>query len=47
MTVRAVGIVTHRQCPETACGVVFMSLEDETGISNSQVLAALYGLGVR
>ncbi|MDB6046837.1 MAG: dnaE2 [Gammaproteobacteria bacterium] len=28
------GIVTHRQRPETASGVVFMSLEDETGISN-------------
>lgn len=28
------GIVTHRQRPETASGVIFMSLEDETGISN-------------
>ncbi|HEY6484362.1 MAG TPA: error-prone DNA polymerase [Steroidobacteraceae bacterium] len=33
-TVRVAGIVTHRQRPETASGVVFMSLEDETGISN-------------
>jgi error-prone DNA polymerase len=32
--VRVAGIVTHRQRPETASGVVFMSLEDETGISN-------------
>ena len=34
LTVRVAGIVTHRQRPETASGVVFMSLEDETGISN-------------
>jgi error-prone DNA polymerase len=32
--VRIAGIVTHRQRPETASGVIFMSLEDETGISN-------------
>jgi error-prone DNA polymerase len=32
--VRVAGIVTHRQRPETASGVLFMSLEDETGISN-------------
>ncbi len=29
--VRVAGIVTHRQRPETASGVVFMTLEDETG----------------
>ena len=34
ITVRVAGIVTHRQRPETASGVVFISLEDETGISN-------------
>jgi len=34
ITVRVAGIVTHRQRPETASGVVFMSLEDETGMSN-------------
>jgi len=34
LTVRVAGIVTHRQRPETASGVIFMSLEDETGISN-------------
>ncbi len=28
------GLVTHRQRPETAGGVVFMSLEDETGMAN-------------
>jgi error-prone DNA polymerase len=30
--VRIAGIVTHRQRPETASGVIF--LEDETGIAN-------------
>jgi len=34
MRVRVAGIVTHRQRPETASGVIFMSLEDETGMSN-------------
>ena len=33
-TVRVAGIVTHRQRPDTKSGVVFMSLEDETGIAN-------------
>jgi error-prone DNA polymerase len=28
------GIVTHRQRPETAKGVVFINLEDETGLLN-------------
>ena len=32
--VRIAGIVTHRQHPETASGVIFMSIEDETGIAN-------------
>jgi error-prone DNA polymerase len=31
---RASGIVTHRQRPETAKGVVFVTLEDETGSVN-------------
>ena len=31
---RASGIVTHRQRPETAHGVVFVTLEDETGAIN-------------
>ena len=34
ITVRVAGIVTHRQRPQTASGVVFISLEDETGIIN-------------
>ncbi|OUL97940.1 hypothetical protein A8M77_34210 [Variovorax sp. JS1663] len=33
-TVRASGIVTHRQRPGTANGVVFATLEDETGTVN-------------
>lgn len=32
--VEACGLVTHRQRPGTASGVVFLSLEDETGIIN-------------
>jgi error-prone DNA polymerase len=32
--VRIAGIVTGRQRPGTASGVLFMSLEDETGTSN-------------
>jgi error-prone DNA polymerase len=31
---RASGIVTHRQRPETAKGVVFVTLEDDTGSIN-------------
>jgi error-prone DNA polymerase len=32
--VRASGLVTHRQRPETAKGVVFVTLEDDTGAVN-------------
>ncbi len=32
--VEVAGIVTHRQQPETAKGVVFINLEDETGLVN-------------
>jgi error-prone DNA polymerase len=32
--VKVAGIVTHRQRPETAHGVRFFNLEDETGIMN-------------
>jgi error-prone DNA polymerase len=32
--VTVAGLVTHRQRPETASGVVFATLEDETGIAN-------------
>jgi error-prone DNA polymerase len=33
-TVLVAGLVTHRQQPGTARGVVFLSLEDETGMAN-------------
>jgi error-prone DNA polymerase len=33
-TVRVGGLVTHLQHPATANGVIFASLEDETGINN-------------
>jgi error-prone DNA polymerase len=33
-TVRVAGMVAHRQRPNTAKGVVFMTLEDETGLLN-------------
>jgi error-prone DNA polymerase len=33
-TVRVAGMVAHRQRPSTAKGVVFMTLEDETGLLN-------------
>jgi len=38
---RACGIVTGRQRPETASGVVFVTLEDETGYVNVVVWAGL------
>ncbi|HEY4372530.1 MAG TPA: OB-fold nucleic acid binding domain-containing protein [Burkholderiales bacterium] len=31
---RTTGLVTHRQRPETAAGVVFITIEDETGHTN-------------
>ena len=40
--VRACGIVTVRQQPGTANGVVFVSLEDETGIANAIVRPRLF-----
>jgi error-prone DNA polymerase len=39
--VRACGIVTNRQQPGTANGVVFVSLEDETGVVQVIVWKAL------
>ena len=36
---RASGLVTHRQRPETAKGVVFVTLEDETGSRQRHRLA--------
>jgi len=38
---RASGIVTHRQRPETAKGVIFVTLEDETGAVNVIVWPAV------
>ncbi|MBE9404605.1 error-prone DNA polymerase [Brachybacterium sp. Marseille-Q2903] len=32
--VRVGGVITHRQRPQTASGITFLSLEDETGILN-------------
>lgn len=32
--VEVAGLVTHRQAPETAGGVVFLNLEDEDGLVN-------------
>jgi error-prone DNA polymerase len=40
--VRVAGITIARQRPHTASGVVFLSLEDETGISNIVVWPSLY-----
>ena len=40
-TARACGIVTGRQRPDTASGVVFVTLEDETGYVNVVVWRAL------
>jgi error-prone DNA polymerase len=39
--VRAAGLVTCRQRPGTASGVVFVTLEDETGLANVVVYARL------
>jgi error-prone DNA polymerase len=39
--VRASGLVTHRQQPETAKGVVFVTLEDDTGLVNVIVWPAV------
>jgi error-prone DNA polymerase len=40
--VRIAGMVSHRQRPGTASGVVFMTLEDETGTTNVVVWPKLY-----
>jgi error-prone DNA polymerase len=41
-TVAVGGLVTHRQQPGTARGVVFLSLEDETGMANIICLPAVW-----
>ena len=40
--VRIAGLVICRQKPQTRTGVIFLSLEDETGIMNAMVTAALF-----
>ena len=42
MLVRVAGSVICRQRPGTANGFVFLSLEDETGISNAIVMPDLF-----
>jgi error-prone DNA polymerase len=39
--VRAAGLVTCRQRPDTASGVIFVTLEDETGYANVVVWRGL------
>ena len=39
---RVGGLVTHRQRPGTANGVVFFNLEDETGLLNVVVLPEVW-----
>lgn len=40
--IRVAGVVTHRQRPMTAGGVVFFGLEDETGLANVMVTQGLW-----
>lgn len=40
--VRVAGLVTHLQRPGTASGVVFASLEDETGINNIVIWPSVF-----
>jgi error-prone DNA polymerase len=40
--VRAAGIISHRQRPGTASGILFMTLEDETGMLNLVVKPRLF-----
>jgi error-prone DNA polymerase len=41
-TIRLAGLVLVRQRPGTASGVIFMTLEDETGIANLVVWPAIF-----
>jgi error-prone DNA polymerase len=41
-SVRVAGVVTHRQRPSTANGVIFLNLEDETGLLNVVVLPPVW-----
>lgn len=40
--IRVAGVVTHRQRPETANGVRFINLEDETGIMNVVMMPVVW-----
>ena len=40
--VRVAGIISHRQRPKTASGIIFMTLEDETGMLNLVVKPHLF-----
>ena len=40
--IRVAGVVTHRQRPATAGGVVFFGVEDETGLANVMVTRGLW-----
>ena len=40
--IRVAGVITHRQRPATAGGVVFLGVEDETGIANVMLTKGLW-----
>lgn len=40
--VRVAGVVTHRQRPHTATGIIFLNLEDETGLLNVMCPAGMW-----
>ncbi|MEX3515003.1 MULTISPECIES: error-prone DNA polymerase [unclassified Corynebacterium] len=40
--VRLAGIITHRQRPQTAAGLIFLGMEDETGLMNVMVSPGLW-----
>ncbi|HHU66768.1 OB-fold nucleic acid binding domain-containing protein, partial [Corynebacterium sp.] len=40
--VRVAGVVTHRQRPQTASGLTFLGMEDETGLLNVMVSVGLW-----
>ena len=40
--VRVAGVVTHRQRPHTASGMIFLNLEDETGLLNVSCRAGMW-----
>lgn len=40
--IRVAGVVTHRQRPQTASGVTFLGMEDETGLINVMISPGLW-----